>query len=405
MNRRLAQNLSVILTSLLLAFFLWAVATEGDNPTVEQAFPTAVPIEIVGIPDGQTCYDTENIKARVTLRAPQSVWESLRPEDVHAFIDVSQVGPGPHTLPVQVEIRRGPAQLVRVNPVEYHVVLEPIAERQVPVVIIPQGTPALGYISRTPTYAPRSVTVRGPTSIISNVARVQVVVPVSDQRKEIKGDYLPIAVDETGTPISNLEILPRIITVYIPIEQLVNFRNLAVKVNLIGQPAPGYRVDSVEVDPPAVTVFGSNEIVQAVPGYLETTPISLTNLTGTLECTSTLKAPQALTILPRPDVSVTVKLEPIEGTVTLEITPQISGLAPGLTATIDSPTVMVTLSGPLSQLSRATPDTVQVYLDLNSLPIGNHLLPPQATVPDTLHIEEIRPNPLLVQIRRISKKP
>ncbi len=405
MNRRLAQNLSIFLTSLLLAFFLWAIATEGDNPTVEQAFPTTIPIDIIGVPDGQTYYDAENIKARVTLRAPQSVWESLRAEDVHAFIDVSQVGSGTHTLPVQVEIRRGPAQLVRVNPVEYHVVLEPIAERQVPVVIIPQGTPALGYISRTPTYAPRTVTVRGPTSIISDVARVQVVVPVSDQRKEIEGDYQPIAVDETGSPISNLEILPRIITVYIPIEQLVNFRNLAVRVNLIGQPAPGYRVDSVEVDPPAVTVFGSNEIVQAVPGYLETTAISLTNMTKTLECTSTLQAPRALTILPRPDVSVTVKLEPIEGTVTLEIKPQISGLASELTATMDSETVMVTLRGPLSQLSLATPDTVQVYLDLTALPIGNHLLPPQAKIPDTLQVEEIRPNPMLVQIRRVTRKP
>lgn len=401
MNRRLIANLNLMLLALVLAFFFWIVATEGENPTVEQPFTSTIPVEIRGLSAGMMSYGAEGTKVRLVLRAPQSVWSALQAEDIQAFVDLANAGTGPLTAPIQVVVRRQPTRVVDVTPPEVTLTVEPIAQRELPVTIALQGTPALGYQTRTPTRAPQTVLISGPASIISQVVRLQLTVPVADQRQEIRADLQPIPLDADGNAVSYVQTLPKAVTVHVPIEQLGNFRDLAVKVALAGQPAAGYRLTGVEVEPPIVTVFMRQEMTQSAPGYLETQPIPLTDARQDFTTTSSLQVPDGLSVLISSQVRVSVHLEALQSGMTLDLRPVVIGLNSELTATVAPETVSVILSGPLPLLSQLDPRTLQMLLDLTGLPVGEHTVAPQIIAPDQIRIDSVMPQSVTVKIEPI----
>ncbi len=404
MGHRLGQTLSLAALSLVLAFFFWAVATETSDPTEERAYPDAIPIEVRGVPaDRMAAYGAENSKARVVLRAPRSIWQILQVEDIHAYVDLSAASPGKNiSVPVIVEVLRGPAQVVEYSPQEITLSLEPLAEKDVPVLVVIDGTPALGYVARPPTYVPQAVTVRGPESRVAEVVRAQLRVSVKEQRQNVIGDLAAQPVDQAGNVVAYVEIIPKSISVNVPIEQLGNIRDMAVRVIVLGDPADGYRVASVTVDPPIVTVIGRQDVIQQLPGYLDTDPVLLNGASASFTATVGLQLPEGLSVLLTPEVLVEVTLEMQESKVTVPAEPEVLGLPTGYNVELQPARLRLVLAGPYTAIKDLDIDTVKVSVDVDGLAPGRHTLTPTITLPDPLiRIESVLPQPTLsVMIRR-----
>jgi len=409
MKPNLSQNFSLVLLSLVLGFFFWAVAAEAEDPTMEQPYPMAVSVEVEGVPDGMVAYGADGVKARLVLRAPESVWSLLQSEDIRAFVDLSKAQPGSVTVPVQVVLQRKPVQVVDSSPEELTLILEPTAERDVPVAVMLDGSAALGFVSRTPTFVPRSVTVSGPQSLVSQVVRSLITVPLDDQRENVEGDFQPVPLDETGNPVSYVQVIPKTVTVNVPVEQLGNIRDLAVRVLLAGQPAPGYRVGSVEVEPPAVTVLGRSDVVQeiAATGYLETDPILLEDASASFTTTVALQVHEGLSVLVTPQVVVSVSIEALESKLTVQTKPQILGVRPGLTATVSPETLQLVLSGPFTAVEQLDPTQIQIEVNLSQLvEEGTYTVAPRVILPDdSIRVVSILPqSSLTVEIAPATKR-
>jgi len=404
MGHRLGQTLSLAALSLVLAFFFWAVATETSDPTEERAYPDAIPIEVRGVPaDRMAAYGAENSKARVVLRAPRSIWQILQVEDIHAYVDLSAASPGKNiSVPVIVEVLRGPAQVVEYSPQEITLSLEPLAEKDVPVLVVIDGTPALGYVARPPTYVPQAVTVRGPESRVAEVVRAQLRISVKEQRQNVTGDLAAQPVDQAGNVVAYVEIIPKSISVNVPIEQLGNIRDMAVRVIVLGDPADGYRVASVTVDPPIVTVIGRQDVIQQLPGYLDTDPVLLNGASASFTATVGLQLPEGLSVLLTPEVLVEVTLEMQESKVTVPAEPEVLGLPTGYSVELQPARLRLVLIGPYTAIKDLDIDTVKVSVDVDGLAPGRHTLTPTITLPDPLiRIESVLPQPTLsVMIRR-----
>ncbi|MBN1922076.1 MAG: hypothetical protein JW892_12580 [Anaerolineae bacterium] len=404
MSNRLGQNLSLVILSLVLAFFFWAVATETSDPTEERAYATAIPIEILGVPqDRMAAYGAENAKVRVVLRAPSSLWEILQPEDIHAYVDLSATEPGKDiVVPVIVEVLRGPSQIVEYSPDRITLNLETLAEKDVPVLVVIDGSPALGFVARPSTYVPQTVTVRGPESLVEEVTRAQLRISVKEQRQNVTGDLPAQPVDQAGNLINYVEVIPKSVSVSVPIEQLGNIRDMAVRVILLDEPADGYRVSRVTVDPPIITVIGRQDVLQNSAGYLETDPISLSGTDASFTATVMLQIPEGLSVLMTPEVLVDVTLEAQESKLTVPVEPQILGLAPGYNAELQPNRLRLVLIGPYELIQQLDIASVRMFADLTELPPGRHTVTPTVTLPDPLiRIESILPQPTLsVMIRR-----
>ena len=174
------------------------------------------------------------------------------------------------------------------------------------------------------------------------------------------------------------------------------FRDLAVKIDLRDNAAAGYLIANVSVDPQIVTVFGSPTTLDALPGFIATEPVSVTNATQDVEERLHLNLPSGVSILGDPFVQVSVKIRAIESSLKLQRPPQTQGLLPDLMARLSPEVVEIIVSGPLPRLDALRAEDVVVVLNLLNLEMGTHQIVPEVSVPDGLMVVSV--NPATVQV-------
>jgi YbbR domain-containing protein len=383
--RWVISNLGLVILSLLLALLVWVVAVEQENPTIEQQYPSPVPIVFVGQGEDVVVYEQDVMHVLVTLRTAELVWTSLRLDDFHAEVDLSGLGDGQHDLPIQVSVDEGPAIIRTVVPADVTVRIERIAQAVVPVNLRIEGNTALGYVAQTAQVTPMSVTVEGPASQVAQVTQAAVEISVDGRRADIAGEFPLQAQDGSGDIVPHVDLTPARVAVSVPIEQLRGFQELAVTLAVEGQIAPGYRISNITVDPPVVTVYGSQDAIDAIaqsPGYLETAPLSVEGLWENVEERLALDLPSGVFLVGMDDPLVTarVTIVPEEGSVTLDRQVSIQGWSPGITATVAPTTVQVILSGPLPILDRLQEEDVIVLVDLFGRTPGSYSIEPRVVV-------------------------
>jgi len=397
-SRWIAKNASLMLLSLLLAFFFWAVATEAEDPTSTMVFSPAIPVEIRGLQEEMTAYGAESARVRVEIQAPKSVWDQLQVDDIHAYVDLTNGQTGTRMVPVQVSVGLEPSSVTNVTPKEIEITVERLAEKEIPVSVRVQGNPTMGYIARTAEIAPQVVRVRGPESRVSRVTTALIVVSIQERQNDLRGDYEPTLVDANEAEVDRVESVPKSVTVNVPIIQWLDTRDIPVNPNLVGQPAPGYRIADLEIDPQILTVYGRSDVLASTT-TLQTEPINYEGITQTLQTIVPLRLPTGLFVFSaQSTVTVTLTVEAIRSGLTLEVTPTIRGLAPNLTATVGLDTVIVILSGPLASMDTLDPASVEVTLDVAGLQIGEYTITPDIELPGDIEIENITPQAVPIKI-------
>jgi YbbR domain-containing protein len=347
-----------------------------------------------------TLYGDTDVQVYVTLRAPRSVMESLRPEDFHATVDINQMEEGAYRLPIQVQVDREPVRILEVEPPEITLYLEPTTRMTVPVSVRLEGNTAIGYIPRPPIVNPLTTTVSGPASLVSQVVEAVAVISVEGERADIEGSFELVPQDERGSVIPYVVLDPAEVAVHVPIEKLSGFLEVAVTALLEGQVASGYRISSITVDPPLVTVYGPPDAIEQIPGYLQTVPLNLEGAKGDITAQLPLVVPEGVSLvgMDEPVVTVQVSIVPLEGSLTVERKVEIQGMEPGFTATVAPETVEVILSGPVPVLEQLTDEDVRVLVDLLGLNPGIHSLEPQVVAPPEVVTEAVIPSSVQVEV-------
>jgi YbbR domain-containing protein len=395
------ENLGSIILAVVLAFSVWVIAVNSQDPVQERILPAAVPIRYQGLADNLTILGDPPETARVTLRAPESTWEALSADDLQLVADLTSLQEGTFELPLQVSLVRRPAQILVVEPDRVRLTLEPSASLTLPVQIVQQGDPAVGYRVESIVAAPTTAVVRGPASLVARVRALQGRVSIGARRENLQEDVELEAVDADGGPVLGLTIAPRSVRLLVFLEQLGGYRTVAVVPITQGQVQTGYRVTNLTVSPTLVTVVSANpEAVDLLPGYVETEPIVLSGASSTLEEQVRLSLPEGFTVVGEESVLVQVSIAPIETSITITRRLEWEGLAPGLTATASPSSVSVILTGPLLTLDQLRPEEVRVVVDLTGLGLGTHQVTPLVVdVPSQVVVGSILPDVLEVTLR------
>jgi len=399
--RRLAANIRTFLLALVLGISVWVSAVTSADPDEVRIYPSPIPLEIVGKDSSLIITSDTPSNVEVTLRAPSSVWELLtsQEESVQATLDLSGLSEGEHLVPVQLRVLVRPYQIVLSDPETVPVTLEPSATKTLPLDITLSGIPAIGYQAGDVSIDPTEVVISGPKSIVDRAVRARIPVSLDGIRENIDQSSAPQILDENNNIVRGLTVTPDSVRVTVPVSQQGGFRDVAVKVVVTGQQAPGYRVENIAVFPPVITVFASDpELVNALPGVVETLPLDLQDANEDITTRLALNLPENVTLVGAQTVQVTVGISPIQTSLTLsnqEI--RVIGLSEGLAVQVLPPTVDVIISGPLPTLDALTPQDVIVTVDVTGLEIGTHQLEPQVDVlVDNVLVESIVPGTIEV---------
>jgi YbbR domain-containing protein len=397
MFRWLAINFRTFLLAFALAVVVWVTAVTASNPDETQVFPNPIPIEIIGQDSGLIITGgTVPQQVEITLRAPTSVWQSLLSGEtsVRAIVDLTGLGPGSHFTNVQIQIDANPVRIISINPQTINLSLEPQVTRALPISLTLTGSPAIGYQVGDAILEPVQVVITGAESLVSRIDRILATIDLTNARQNIFSSIPLQVVDGDGVLVSGLAVIPETVQVSLPIIQQGGYRDLAVKVMTLGNPASGYSLTSVAAFPPIVTVYSANStILESLPGYVETSSLDLSGTKQDIEKQLGISLPSGITLIGAQSVMVKVGIAPIESSRTISLRPvEGIGLGAGLIAHLSPQTVDIILSGPLPVLDSLAISDVNVQVDLSGLAAGTYQLTPIVSIiGQTLIVESILP--------------
>jgi YbbR domain-containing protein len=403
MVRWLVNNVSLMILAVLMAFLVWVVASLQQDPIVENTL--SAPVVVVSPPPNETILaSTLPASVTVRVRAPQSTFDALSAGSIQVPVDLSQLGAGEHAIRLEPMVRASPAMVLSWRPVTASVTIAEVISTSVPVRVVLEGVPAIGYRAQPPMADPEQVLVTGARQIIEQLERLEVRVNIEGARSAVEQMARPTARDRDGATITNIVLSPTIVAVRVPLEQLSNFKDLAVRVRPVGQPAEGYAITSISVSPQVVTVFGPREAIQQLPGFIDTLEVSVSGATQDVEQRVGLNVPPNISpIGENMTVLVRVRIEPQQGARTVSRRPIIVGIGDGLTAKVSPLTVDIVLAGPQPTLNRLTLDSVRVEVDVTGLDVGVHQLTPKVTVPEDVSVQSVVPSAVQVEITNANR--
>jgi len=396
--RLLASNIRTFLLALILGVAVWVSAVSAADPDVVRTYPHSIPIEIVS--QDPTLVLTNDIPTtmEVTLRAPQSVWETLTNHEkaVRAILDLSGLGAGEHTvnLQVQVDPDARPTQIVLSNPKSVTIDLESFKSKPLDISLSLTGQPAAGYQAGEATVTERQVTISGPQSLVDKAVGARVAINLDGVRESIANEPVPVQiVNAKNEVIKGRTVNPEAVKANMPVSQQSGYRDLAVRVVVNGQQAPGYRLEKISVFPLVVTVVSKDPaLVNSLPGVVDTQPLDLQDAKEDISTRLALDLPDGVTLIGPQTVQVQVSITPIQNSIKLSNLPiKVVGVAEGLTATTFPDSVVVIISGPVPVLETLTAQDVTVTVDVNNLQAGTYQLEPKVDTPTNVSVESILP--------------
>jgi YbbR domain-containing protein len=396
------ENLASLVLSILLALVIWVSAVTSANPNVEADL--VVPLVVKGMASDITIIDEVPQNTNLTVLAPESVIEAVQQENVITTqIDLTELDAGTYRFPVLVnlpeEIR--PIRVIEQTPTHLQLSLGQLISTEKNIKINVEGEPAVGYKIGSLEWDRSTVIVSGREDLIQQVDSVIFTLDISDASENITRELTLVAQDEMGNPVTNINLSPESVRVNQEINLQGGYRNVAVNVVTQGLVEPGYRFTSITPAPPTVMVFSENpQLVEQLPGYINTNPLDLNGIDGYLETILELDLPDGVTVVGDPTVLVQVNVTPLETNISVSREIEVIGLLPGLSAEVSPPQVSVRVSGPVPVLDNLTERDIRVIVDLTNIDVGVHTVEPKVEIlPSDVELEDISPVEVEVKIQ------
>ncbi len=392
--RWLGRNLTSMILSLLLAFVIWISAVTSANPNVEAEF--SIPLEVRQQSSDIAIVDPLPQTIDLKVLAPESIIQSLEEDNpLVAYINLTDISAGTYRFPVQVQIpdQLNPIRVLEQNPEKLELKVSNLISKMLLVSIQVEGEPAIGYQTSGLSWDGSSVTVTGQDSKVQEVAVVVGILDISDSTGSISRSITLEAWNTAGEIVDGVMLQPETVLVNQSISLQGGYRNLAVNVTTQGVVEPGYRFTSITPAPPTVMVFSEDpQLVEGLPGYVNTKPLNLNGVDGYLETILELDLPEGVTVVGDPTVLIQVNVTALETSMVITREIEVIGLLPGLNAQVSPSQVSVRVSGPVPVLENLTLRDIRVVVDLTSLEAGTHTLTPTVEIlPTDIIWEDVSP--------------
>ena len=304
-------------------------------------------------------------------------------------------------MEVQVQILVRPVRIVSATPQILDLSLEKLVTKTLPIELTLTGDPAIGYKVNGTALDPAEGVISGPESLVAQVKHIIAMVDLNNTRQSI-AISVPIEINnESGEAVNGITVQPDSVQAKVELIQQGGYRDLAVKVVTVGQPAGGYRLKNVTLSPLIVTVYSEDlSLIKSLPGYVETIPLDLSGASSNIDTHLSLKLPEGVQLVGDQTVSIQIEIIPIEGSLTVANHPvEVIGLDPSLKVQVSPTLVDVILSGPLPMLNALQTTDVHVRIDVTGLAPGTyHLVPNVIITNDQVVVQSILPGTIEVVI-------
>lgn len=403
MKNKFTDNLGLKLLSVVLAFVLWLVVVNVNDPDVTKTIRNiSITIlnesAITSQGEGQVYTIKENKTASIVVKGPRSIVDDMSRNDVKATVDfseVSSVGAVPInivSLPDGVALQDELTENMKIS-------IEPLATKRFMVTVETTGTPADGYVTGDVETSPNVVSVKAPQSVLETIEEVAVRVDVDGMSTDVEGRSVSaVLLDSAGKEISYSEeqsITLSAATLVAGVD-ILKCQSVPVELAVRGHVAEGYRYTGMELSDTEVTLKGSRASVAAakvIDATSQAAALNLTGLTGNTEQKVDILPylPEGTSLLDETKryITVTLKVEELKRKA-MSVSPEsLRVLNEPENMTIEykiTPDAVAEVEGLQIDLEEITLADLKPTIDLKGLPAGTHRCKVSMTVPEDMEL-------------------
>jgi YbbR domain-containing protein len=248
---------------------------------------------------------------------------------------------------------------------------------------------------------PERVTVSGPESVVVRVVAVRADVLIQSAGLDIDQDASLVPIDNLGNTMSPVEVTPPTARVIIAVSSDLQSRTLPVNPIITGQPAAGFEIESVTVDPLVALVAGDADQLAELT-QIDTDPIPMTGVSADEVVEVGLALPTGVVAVNDEPIKVTIAIRAVTETRTFSAGLDLIGDSSEFAYGLPIDRVLITVGGSTADLDRLSGATMVATLDVTGLTGGVHDVPVTANLPSGTTLVAADPATVAVTITPIA---
>ena len=395
-NGLLTSKAFLMVTSLVVALFFWSALVASDGTLTRQKVFANVPVGVTGESSLKSRgyivmddLDTLIPSVRMMVEVTQANYDRVSGTSYNPHIDLSKVkGEGSNEVAVTFSSQLyGP--VVSCEPSSVTLNVERYMTRRVPVVVETKGKPDGYYLDSVKT-DPSSLSVSGPQSLISQVARAVVTLDASVLSGDRMSDRMTLdirlqsykgeTIESDLIEVTNQSVITRTVMAE---TELIPMKSIPLQLDefVTGVPAAGYEIEEIIAAVESVDVAAAQEALDAMSVFTTDHPLNVEDATADVSGYVRLKRPSGIENSVPYDVAVTVKIREAETQRTFRnIAVEVDGLDSGYDAKLSRERQVVQLRGPYSFISSIRENDIRLFVDVSGLEPGDHVVPVQISI-------------------------
>jgi len=395
----LRNNALWLLGSFIISFGVWFFATIQANPIREQQFRN-IPIQIE-IPEGFIITNDPLENAQVLIRAQNDVLNLLTSDDIVIRATLDNDIAGTYTIPLIASSARSAS--IDTQPTQITLTIEQELSQQKPVEINITELPAVDLDFESPTSDILQVRVRGANDLVTEVARVEAIIDLSERRASFETDVQLTPVNADGELVNNVTIEPRTARINVNIVQRDDVQLVSVRPNVLIETLPtDYVLRSISYAPQTIFISGSPDALGEIGNTIETDSISLEGQTGDFEIVVPLALPNSelLILSDESFVRVSIGITPQSASLQFDNIPiTLIGIDESQVADVSLDTISVVINAPVIVLNDLTASDIEAVIDLNNLSADTYELEPTIIVKQgQVVVDSVTPLPSFITV-------
>lgn len=297
------KNLELKILAIFSAIILWFFVVGIENAAYH--FPEDIQVHAINVPENLTL-TTELGKAKLRIRADQSLLKSLNKSDFDVYVDLKDVAEGATSVPIHADSKNEKVTILKVDPSTLAIELEPVSEKEVPIKSVLSGSPQNGYTVKDVIVDHQTVVLKGGKEMLRKIEQLTAPLQLNGTQSTNFQMNVPLQMPDGSDVPESLTIDP--IQVRVDVTILPEFQQKTVVVKPVLKGTGDLGSATLQILPLTVAIQGKEDILNTI-SFLETETLSIEKLLASTKALSVkLVLPKGVELLDPKDETITVGL-------------------------------------------------------------------------------------------------
>jgi len=398
------QQIIIKICCVLAAFGLWLYTTSVLNPisTSKKNISVIIKNEDVLYRSNLVLVPNQNFQVTLNLKGPINDIYAVKEQQFRVVLNLDEyvLKKGENNIPVHIEKSPANIKIINSNNLWVKVNLDKLTTKKIPLKLKVAGKAKEGYYPLTGELSQKRVSINGPSKYIDLAYSAVANINITNLTQDIDSEVEVKVLDQDGEVLNTVKSLPKTVRVKVPIRRT---KTVPINIKTTGELDNKKQLKDIISLPDKVNIVGEKNIINNITS-LDTEIINLSNVING-EIDVKLNVPRGVTLVNNNGyVKVKLQLDKVDESKSsqkeVSIPIKTLNLDNKYVANLDNNNISLVLTGDDKILNSFDGNTINCFVDLNSLKEGQYSLPITVNLPKGIKAISISPQKVNVNLKK-----